>query len=133
MILYFLVFNNRYSYIREVVKQLHRLRNYRESYGFTVKDLSILSDISIGAIHRIESGNSPYKTNEGVAFALAAALDVKVSDLFDPSELSHLGRPPHTGKPITMRLIESHEMQCPECYLIVPQASGCDQCDIKVA
>lgn len=116
-----------------MVKQLHRLRNYRESYGLTVKDLSILSDISVGAIHRIESGNSPYKTNEGVALALAAALDVEVHDLFDQSELSHLGRPPHTGKPITLRLVESHEMLCPGCHLIVPQASGCDSCDIKVA
>lgn len=112
---------------------MHKLRNYRESYGLTAKDLSVRSDISVGAIYRIESGSSPYKTNEGVAFALAAALDVKVNDLFDPSELSHLGRPPHTGKPLTLRLIESHEMQCPGCFLIVPQASGCDHCDVKVA
>lgn len=40
---------------------MHKLRNYRESYGLTVADLSILSDISVGAIHRIESGSNPYK------------------------------------------------------------------------
>lgn len=96
-------------------------------------DLSILSDISRGAIHRIESGKSPYKTNDGVAKALADALDVSVCEIFDSIELSHLGRPPHTGTPIgELRLIESRESVCPGCHLVVP-AAGCTDCDEKVA
>ena len=108
---------------------MHKLRHFRESNGLTAKDLSILSDISVGAIHRIESGNNPYKTNEGVAFALAAALDVEIGDIFDKSELSHLGRPPHTGKPIgQLRLVESYETMCESHNLVVPRSVGCHEC-----
>lgn len=110
---------------------MHRLRHYRESYGFSVKDLSILSDISVNAIHRIESGSNPYKVNEGVAMALADALDVRVYNIFDKGELSHLGRPPHTGKPIgPLRLVGESETVCPGCNLVVPRAVGCDTCGI---
>lgn len=108
---------------------MHKLRNYRESYGLTVANLSVLSDISVGAIHRIESGNNPYKVNEGVALALAHALDLEVGQLFDKSELSHLGRPPHTGRPIgPLRLLAEHETVCEGCHLVVPRAIGCETC-----
>lgn len=110
---------------------MHQLRIIRESYGLTVHDLSVLSDISVNAITRIESGKNPYKTNEGVALALAHALDAEVCDIFDKTELSHLGRPPHTGKPIgkagELQIINSHETIC-GCGLVVPRAVGCDMC-----
>ena len=110
---------------------LHKLRHYRESYGFSAKDLSVRSGISLTAIHRIESGSSPYKVNEGVAKALADALDVQVYDIFDKSELSHLGRPPHTGTPIgSFCVIEENETVCSGCQLVVPRAVGCDTCGI---
>lgn len=114
---------------------LHKLRHLRESYGLSVHDLSILSDISKGAIYRIESGTSPYKTNDGVAMALADALDVQIADIFDSIELSHLGRPAHTGKPIAaLRLINEHEVLCEGCNLIYPRAVGCTDCkDHQVA
>jgi transcriptional regulator with XRE-family HTH domain len=111
---------------------VHQLRIIRESYGLTIHDLSVLSDISVNAITRIESGKNPYKTNEGVALALAHALDAEVCDIFDKTELSHLGRPPHTGKPIgtgpTLTLLRAHEMLCPDCFTAVPRAVGCDMC-----
>lgn len=112
---------------------MHRLQIIRESFGLSVKDLSVLSDISKGAIYRIESEDSLHKTNETTALALASALDVEVSDLFDPTELTHIGRHAHTGKPIVkLRLVKSHEIQC-RCGLIVPRAIGCDTCDDAVA
>ncbi len=108
---------------------MHKLRHWRESYGLTVADLSELSDISVDVIHRIESGHNPYKVNETTAQALANALYLQVEDLFDKSELSHLGRPPHTGKPIgTFQLIKEHEMLCDGCNLVVPKAVGCQEC-----
>lgn len=108
---------------------MHKLRNYRESYGLTIAELSILSDISVDAIRRIESGHNPYKVNDGVAKALAHALDLEVDDIFTPSELSHLGRPPHTGKPIEdLRLVSEHEMVCDGCHMVVPRAVGCADC-----
>lgn len=106
---------------------MHRLRHYRESYGLSIKDLSVLSDISVTAIHRIESGSNPYKVNEGVAKALADALDTDVFSIFEKSELSHLGRPPHTGKPI-VRVVRPNETICPGCHLTMPKAGGCDTC-----
>ncbi len=105
---------------------MHKLRHYRESYGLSVRDLSILSDISMDAIYRIEKGNSPYKTNDGVALALANALDVEVHTLFSKDELSQLGRPPHTGKPINLHAASLHETICEHCHLVVPRGVDCD-------
>ncbi len=108
---------------------MHKLRLVRTSYGLSVKDLSILSDISEGAIHKIESGKKTERTHEGVAEALAYALDVCVSDLFTVEELTHLGRPPHTGIAITpLRLVESWETICYGCHLVVNRAIGCTEC-----
>ena len=107
----------------------HKLRVKREEYGLTICDLSVLSDISVAAISRIESGHNPYKTNTGVAFALAKALDCEVGDLFEQTELSHLGRPPHTGKPLTVeQQCFPREVVCPGCNLLVPSHQGCDDC-----
>jgi DNA-binding XRE family transcriptional regulator len=91
--------------------------------------LSELSDISESAIYRIESGCNPYKVNEGVAKALAEALYLEVSDLFTQTELSHLGRPPHTGTSLTVvPNVGVHEMLCVSCNLVVPRATGCENC-----
>lgn len=113
---------------------MHKLKHLRESYGLSVKDLSVLSDISVAAISRIESGCSPYKTNNGVALALASALDVEVSVIFEKVELSHLGRPPHTGRPIaSLELVTTSHVECPGCHLTVPRSIGCEDCEWKVA
>lgn len=108
---------------------MHKLRHYRESYGLTIKDLSELSDISESAIYRIEGGCNPYKVNQGVAKALAEALYLDVSNLFTEAELSHLGRPPHTGTPLTaVPPIGAQEILCISCNLVVPRATGCENC-----
>jgi DNA-binding XRE family transcriptional regulator len=93
------------------------------------------SGISTGTIVKIENGTSEYRTNDGVASALAEALDCYVSDLFEASELSQLGRPPCTGKPIgtitRISVISQHEMLC-GCGLVVPKSVGCEYCPSKV-
>lgn len=112
------------------------LQVVRESYGLSVADLAILSDISMSAIYRIENPErNPYKTNEGVAKALADALDCEVGDIFSHNELSHQGRPAHTGKPIAQLAPDAfiNEMTCLDCYLIVPVHIGCENCGERKA
>lgn len=80
-------------------------------------------------IYRIENAETPYKVNETTAKALAHALDLFVGELFDDSEVSHLGRPAHTGKAIgKFQVLGEHEMLCPGCHLVVPRAVGCFDC-----
>lgn len=108
---------------------MHKLRHWRESYGLTVAELSELSDISVSVIYRIEKGESCYKVNETTAQALAIALDLEQGELFHPLEISHLGRPAHTGTAIRkLQLLEEHEMLCVGCNLVVPRAVGCLDC-----
>lgn len=111
---------------------MHKLRHYRELYELSIEDLSILSDVSTTAIRRIEGGKgiNPYKTHRGVATALASALDVSVDQLFDQTELSHLGRPPHTGTPLTSSsaIDERREALCSTCYLVMRRGLGCAMC-----
>lgn len=112
----------------------HKLRSKRKEFDLTVCDLSVLSDISVSAISSIESGHKRFKTNVGVAFALAKALDCEVGDLFASHELSHLGRPPHTGKPLNAEhQCFPHEVLCPGCNLLVPSYRGCDECGSQPA
>ncbi len=109
---------------------MHKLRKSRESYGLAVKDLSILSDICGDAIRRIESGKNPHKVNEGVARALADALDTSVSALFAAHELTVLGRTPHTGGPISKEArIATYEKVCTACNLVYHVARGCGACE----
>ena len=115
--------------MKEVIRVTHNLRTKREEYGLSICDLSVLSDISVSAISSIESGRKPYKTNVGVALALAKALDCEVGDLFAKSELSHLGRPPHTGKPLSVEQeLFPRDVLCLGCFLVVPAHIGCDNC-----
>lgn len=110
---------------------MHKLRKCRESYDLTVKDLSTLSDICVGAIRRIESGKNPHKVNEGVARALADALDTSVSALFAKNELTVLGRTPHTGGPIVKQArVATYEKVCVTCNLVYHVARGCGSCEV---
>ena len=113
---------------------LHPLQIKREAEGLTLEELAELATVSPVTISVIEKGTSPYKTNEGVAQALADALYVNRSELFSPYELSHLGRPPGTGRPIgALRLIKSYEAICKGCNLVFHRAIGCTECDEAAA
>lgn len=84
----------------------HKLRQVRKALGLTIKELSELSGIATGTIGLIEREASEYKTRFEVAVLLSHALYIDVYDIFEPSELSHLGRPPCTGVSITVTVVE---------------------------
>ena len=118
----------------------HRLQIIREDAGLTRGELAELAEVAAQTIGRIENGSSPYKTQESVAHQLAAALYVKVSDIFHPTELSHLGRPAATGTPISTTLtftrtetfivqVTSGHVQCPNCHMMVPPREVCLDCE----
>ena len=102
------------------------MRRVRLSLGLTVQELSELSDISVGTIYRIESGDKTYKINDQTARALADALYLQMLDVFKGDELSHLGRPPMTGKPIVTPL--RRKKICPVHHLELPSVGVCDFC-----
>lgn len=101
----------------------------REHWDLSVQELSELSEISESAIYRIERG-SPHDVHLGVAMALAGALDCEIRDLFDSIELTHKGRPPHTGVPLGKSDAVLSDDICPSCRLTKPRGTKtCDSCD----
>lgn len=107
----------------------HRVRAIiRLGYGLTIADVSELSGLAVGTIRRIEEGN-PYHVNHQTAELLADALDVQVSDLFEPGDLSELGRPPATGRRLASTTRDADMPTCPGCGMLNPAAlSECDYC-----
>ena len=110
---------------------MSRLGAVRYENGLTIRDLSELSDISPGAIYRIEQGDSLHKTHVGVAQALADVFDLAVEDLFDEKDLTHLGRPPHTGRPLRLAdELDCRDVVCPDCHLVLCRAgTDCYFCE----
>lgn len=102
--------------------------------GYTVETLAKLANVSTSVIRRIESGCNPYRTHVGVAEALADVLKVEVSALFDPLDLTEKGRPPHTGKAChKSETSKTREVQCPNCFVMVPIRVECDTCGWSAA
>lgn len=117
-----------------MVLLLHKVQVARMACGYTVEKLARLANLSVTAIYRIESGNSPHKTHVGVAEALADVLKVEVSALFDPLDLTERGRPPHTGKAChKSEASKTREVQCPNCFVMVPTHVECDTCGWSAA
>jgi DNA-binding XRE family transcriptional regulator len=116
----------------------YTLKEARTLLGLSKRELSKESGISLNAINAIENGGA-YKTNEGVALALAEALALEVHEIKWPRGLSHLGRPPETGKPITVSrtitlslteeiTISSDQSLCPRHFIVLPANGQCDFC-----
>lgn len=120
------------------------LKEARQDCNWSKQELSERSGISVAAIQSIENG-SLYKTHEGVAAALADALDLKVSDIAWPRGTSNRGRPPHTGRPIgktvhrytttitiadgtIITIVEERTTTrcCPKCHIELPLTGICD-------
>jgi DNA-binding XRE family transcriptional regulator len=122
----------------------HALYYARVDAGLTREELADLTGLSLGTIWKIETKSSEFKTNRKVAELLAEALELPVRELFDSHELSHLGRPPLTGRPIgsstaitvvqtTTVMVGSNEALCTCCYLVVPCWGGeCDNCGAQL-
>ena len=127
---------------------MHKLKRLRKDVGFSIAELAEVSGLSESTIRGIEEGTSQYRTNIGVAMILADLFDCKVEDIFDSTEVSHLGRPPLTGVPIgrmvktveitvtangqseTLKL--THELEgelCNKCWLVMPLTGACPFCD----
>ena len=105
----------------------HKLRQIRKDLGLSIKDLSELSGIATCTIGTIERETSQYKTQFEVAILLADALDVNVYDIFEPIELSHLGRPPCTGVSITVTTVIKIEL-CEVHNLVLATNGTCAFC-----
>ncbi|GEM_PF-1666926 len=127
---------------------MHKLKKLRKDVGFSVEELAEYTGLSVSTIRGIENGTSQFRTNIGVAQILADTFDCDVNDIFASEELSHLGRPPLTGKPIghvtsmlevsvtkngqteTFRLF--HELEgnaCERCHIVMPLTGKCPFCD----
>jgi len=108
----------------------HALQKIREILEVSITELADLSGISVSSIRRIESGDTTFKINEATAESLTAALGVRMFEAFSGMELSHLGRPPHTGKKLDNGDITHLETTCPHCRLITSnQLPNCVQCE----
>lgn len=106
----------------------HRLYLRRIELDFTVAEVAELTGIAETTIRRIESGDTTYKVNIDTAMTLAKGLDVQLHTLFEPIELSDLGRPPKTGGSLHRGL--SSGVICMTCRLEIPLAHGnnCEEC-----
>lgn len=122
---------------------MHPVKSKREAVGFSVKDLAEYTGLATGTISAIENGTSEYKTHVKVAELLADAFGCTVRELFEADEVSHLGRPPLTGRPVTESLTITwtkraglrtdtftftHERRnevCDTCHLELPLIGEC--------
>lgn len=98
---------------------------YRRHVGFTVKELSEYTGLSESTIYRIEREDNPFKTRYDVASSLADAFDVPIDELFDRMDISNLGRPAHSGKPIQV-VVGIVVTVCSICNYAIPESGECD-------
>ncbi len=78
--------------------ETHPLRHWREAVGWTLDELAERSGVGRGTIWRIETYYTGFHVNEETAAALANALRINPSILFESVELSRIGRKPRTGR-----------------------------------
>lgn len=100
---------------------------YRRYVGFTVEELSEYTGLSESTIYRIEREDNPFKTRHDVASSLAEAFGVPIDDLFDSEDISHLGRPAHSGKPLHF-IVGVVFTICDQCHIQTPASGACDYC-----
>lgn len=65
-----------------------QLKTAREKKGYTLKQLSEISGLSIGFISQVERGQTDPSLSS--LKNLATSLDLKLRDLFDPDEAAHV-------------------------------------------
>lgn len=106
------------------------VREKRAEKGLTVQQLSEQADISKATIYRIERGDTSHQIRIDTAEALASALGDDVNQLFSPGEVTHRGRPPHTGGKYTRNPDDGvvYGTLCTVCNLYYPAHAGCENC-----
>lgn len=111
---------------------MHPLEQARTERGLTRAALARQAGVATSTIAAIEQG-SDYKTNNDTASRIVRALgDVNYGDIFRPEDVSHIGRPPASGKPC-VRQPSRPATVCPACRLTVPATGICDECEKPVA
>ncbi|HYG83265.1 MAG TPA: helix-turn-helix transcriptional regulator [Verrucomicrobiae bacterium] len=126
---------------------MHTLRELRETNGLTINELAELTGVAPCTITGIERRTSPYRTQQDVAWRLAQLFEVPVRRIFAPGEVSHLGRPAGTGKPIGSKETIIHHPDiipgslsipldvrlgriCQKHFITMPlNGSGCQDCN----
>jgi|GEM_PF-2466279 len=110
---------------------MHKVQIKREAEGLSRKELAEMAEVAEATLRDLENGSSDFFTQISVAERLADALYMKVSDLFDKRELSHLGRPAATGRPIgPLQLIDPRETVCNDHGIIHWRTVTCFACDM---
>ena len=97
--------------------------------GVTRSELAEIAEVSEQTIRGIEDGKQ-FRTNDSIAENIANAFGISALEIFDPCELSHLGRPAGTGRPIStiLQLVRDFETVCETHHLVVPRQAGCHEC-----
>ena len=88
-----------------------------EILDITVEDLVQATNLNPGAVVRAILGG-PHMIHYTVAEAIADQLGVKVDELAWPREITDLGRPAHTGRPL--RHGRFSNQFCETCHLEFP-------------
>lgn len=109
---------------------MHPLEQARTAQGLTRSALAHLAGVSYSAIWSIERG-SDYKTNVDTASRIVRVLQVEFGSIFKHEDVSHIGRPPATGKPC-VRQTRRPAVICPKCKIEVPTIGICDKCNEPV-
>lgn len=103
------------------------VRALREAQGLTPADLAEATGLSLSTVLRIENG-SEFRTNANVAALVAEALGVEIDALFDHKDLSHLGRPPLTGRAIHIEVEARAHLACQCGMQLAAHAQECFNC-----
>ncbi|HCZ28855.1 TPA: hypothetical protein DHU97_03910 [Candidatus Saccharibacteria bacterium] len=105
--------------------------------GMSKRDLVEASGLNCNTVKRILS-NDPeeFNTRLETAILIAEALGLTIHEIKWPRDITRVGRPPHTGCPITTvtktititRVVEIKVPVCPTCRLELPLTGVCDTC-----
>lgn len=106
----------------------NNLKELRLNRGLSVSALAKLAELSPSTIRRIERDDT-FKVRTDTAGDLATALGLPVTDIFVLSDLSDVGRPPHTGKTCTLKVPTQTPDASPCCNVILLPSGACSLCD----
>jgi transcriptional regulator with XRE-family HTH domain len=92
-----------------------RVQALREHHALTLEELAELAGLHYTTISKLEKGTTPY-VHVTTAHLLAEALYVPVSALFDPEDMTTLGKPAQATSGKYERRAKTRAT-CPSCHL----------------